>query len=76
MHAAMQSKYESTSVKKESNLSVEQKTVIIENLIDLIKSIKWKPQDTEWGDYYTFTNYSDKSMEDKAQIVSRFLDIA
>lgn len=82
LHAAMQSKYEDSSkatnnaVDKvgQSSLSVQQKIAITENLIALVNSIKWKPQNTEWGDYYSFTNYSDDAMKNKAALVSEFVD--
>jgi len=36
--------------------------------------MKWNPSGTEWGDYYTNTNYSKKAFDQKKQIVKNFLD--
>lgn len=42
---------------------------LIENLENVVKMLAWNPAGTEWGDYYTFTNYSDASFEQKKQII-------
>ena len=59
---------------KALRMSKEQQLAIIESLKDLVKSIKWNLKDTEWGEYYTFTNYSDKSFAQKESIISNFID--
>jgi hypothetical protein len=38
-----------------------------------IKRLKVSKRDTQWGEYYTFTNYSDSSFEDKKKIVKQLL---
>lgn len=59
---------------KELKMSKKQQMAIIENLIDLVKSITWNNKATEWGEYYTFTNYSDDSAKQKHDIVSQYID--
>ena len=46
---------------------------IIESLEKAVRKLKWKEVDTEWGDYYNNTNYSDDSMTAKKNIISGFL---
>ena len=40
-----------------------------------MQSLNWKRVDTEWGNYYTDTNYADGSMDHKSKLVSRMLDV-
>lgn len=46
---------------------------LIDNLEAFIKSLRWQPAGTEWGDYYDATNYSDDSFKNKALRVEEFL---
>jgi hypothetical protein len=41
-----------------------------------IKKLSLPKRDTQWGEYYTFTNYSDSSFEDKKKIVKQLLQQA
>ena len=47
---------------------------MIDSLIRTIEKIKIKSLNTEWGDYYRCTNYSEKATEDKKATVSQYLD--
>ncbi|MBI3945286.1 MAG: SAM-dependent methyltransferase [Armatimonadetes bacterium] len=47
---------------------------IIDNLRGAIEGLKWRPGQTEWGDYYRATNYSAEGFEEKRALVSEFLD--
>ena len=47
---------------------------LIDNLESTTKKLTWKPAGTEWGDYYAATNYSDASLEHKAQILTDCLE--
>lgn len=46
---------------------------IIASLESAVKKLKWKPEATEWGDYYEDTNYSPAALQHKKDIVSAFL---
>jgi ribosomal protein L11 methylase PrmA len=46
---------------------------IVASLENTIRSLKAPKQQTEWGDYYTFTNYSDASFKRKRTIVQDML---
>ncbi len=49
---------------------------LVTNLASTVKSMKWNPAGTEWGDYYSFTNYSDKSFTAKKKIISGYVEKA
>jgi ribosomal protein L11 methylase PrmA len=49
---------------------------IIESLSSTIKKLKWKPQGTEWSDYYESTNYSSEAFQEKKRFLSEFLEEA
>ena len=53
---------------KQSNL-----VALIVSLIGTVRNFKLKKQNTEWGEYYTFTNYTDRSFEHKKEIISRYV---
>jgi ribosomal protein L11 methylase PrmA len=47
---------------------------LIDSLENAINSLNWKYATTEWGEYYSDTNYDDESMLRKIELVSRFLE--
>lgn len=77
-HIHLQSKtqkhFEGKVVKK-NNLTLNKHGLlaIIDNLESRIKKLKLKKQDTEWGNYYDSTNYSEDAMENKRTIVKDYL---
>lgn len=46
---------------------------ILDSLIAAVESLTWRPTGTEWGEYYSFTNYSDGAFDQKHRLVSEFL---
>jgi ribosomal protein L11 methylase PrmA len=46
---------------------------LIDNLESTTRKLEWKPEGTEWGDYYSATNYSDSSLNHKRQVVEDYL---
>lgn len=46
---------------------------IIDNLGSGIEGMTWKPEGTQWGDYYDETNYSQAAFESKRALVTEFL---
>jgi ribosomal protein L11 methylase PrmA len=49
---------------------------LIDSLESTVRKLSWRPAGTEWGDYYTDTNYSDAALADKKRLVGEFLDAA
>lgn len=46
---------------------------IVDNLRHTVRRLRWQPRGTEWGDYYTDTNYTDASLQAKRDLVAEFL---
>ena len=76
LHAKSQ-KYFSESgedIKKKYTMSRHKLMALIDSLESAIKNLHWKFTETEWGDYYDRTNYSEDGLEEKNKIVSSFID--
>lgn len=77
LHSKIQNKFENavannakntvTFIKKQSLVN------LIENLLSTVKGIRLQKSHTQWGGYYSFTNYSDKSFEHKKTLVANFV---
>jgi hypothetical protein len=79
LHNASQKKYQNIASDKGSD-NIKSRRVsqfalngIISSLENSIKKLKMPAQKTEWGEYYTFTNYSDKAFEQKRKLVRDML---
>jgi hypothetical protein len=49
---------------------------MLQSLVRIVQSLKPKEQKTEWGDYYSATNYNEDSARHKAAVVKRYLEQA
>ena len=49
---------------------------LLDSLESTIQGLSWKPEGTVWADYYSETNYSDQSMQEKRRLVGEFLEAA
>ncbi len=47
---------------------------ILDSLRSTVRKLRWQPGGTEWGDYYQDTNYTNTSLQEKRDLVGRFLD--
>ena len=47
---------------------------LVDSLQGLVEKLTWKPEGTEWANYYDETNYSETAMDEKHRLVSEFLD--
>lgn len=47
---------------------------LIDNLESVVKKMKWRPQSTEWADYYAAMNYDSGALQNKKQLVAELLD--
>jgi hypothetical protein len=77
LHAATQQRYSDKTVSR-ANLQRRMSKIaflgLIDNLESSIHRLIWKPSGTEWGEYYTDTNYSPAALEHKKTIVANFLE--
>ena len=75
MHAKSQKHYEDKPVTaKQKKLRKNSFVGLIESLNSGIKKLNWKPEGTEWAEYYSETNYSDVSFTEKKKIIGDTLD--
>jgi len=47
---------------------------LIDSLIRVVERLRLKGVETEWGDYYAHTNYSDAAAQSKEALVASYLD--
>lgn len=73
LHAKTQRKYADSNKTKRTKINPRALNNLIQSLERLVESLKWKPASTEWGDYYSFTNYSDEAFKAKAAIVKKLI---
>jgi ribosomal protein L11 methylase PrmA len=77
LHAQAQRKYADKQARAEGRkLSRMALLGLIDNLESTTRKLAWKPSGTEWADYYAATNYTDASLEHKAELVTNYLEKA
>lgn len=78
LHAASKRRYESVGSKGQNAPKREVSKFALEGLMASlqrsVKSLNPPRQQTEWGDYYNFTNYSDKGFKEKQKVVRDLLE--
>lgn len=75
VHARAQSRYADQAVKpSQQNRSMSKQSLLglVESLEGTVKKLEWKPEGTEWGNYYEITNYSDAAFEHKKSLISEW----
>lgn len=73
LHSNSQKFFENKEKIKKLNMSKFQLEALIYDLETFVKSLKLNGQKTEWGEYYSFTNYTKSSFLEKKQIVDNFI---
>lgn len=76
LHAKSQKHFADNKVDirdKKINMSNAGYKALINNLESTILSLKLKNKMTEWGEYYTFTNYDAKAFNSKKKIISEYI---
>jgi len=77
LHAGTQKKYEHKgSASAKVRVSLTGLKGLVSNLASSVEKLKPGKQDTEWGAYYTFTNYTGQAFQQKKEILERFLENA
>ncbi len=70
LHASAQKRFAGTDVKaRRGTMSRQAMIGLIDSLDATIRKLNWNPGGTEWGDYYSITNYSDAAFEHKKRLV-------
>ncbi len=74
-HAKSQKHYEDKDIKiKERKLGKNSLVGLVESLYSAIKKMKWELKKTEWGTYYSDTNYSEVAFLEKNKIINELLE--
>lgn len=75
LHAKIQKAYGGRQTKTyRKKLSKKNLLILIDNLKRAVESLRIDLGKTEWGDYYSNTNYSEKSFEDKKNIIISMIE--
>jgi hypothetical protein len=71
LHAKAQKTYADTQTRKSSGNTVSRNALIglIQSLRSAVAGLEWKPNGTEWGDYYEKTNYTSYTFDQKEAFV-------
>jgi len=75
LHGKSQARFGNKAIKK-SAYSIKRHSLLalVDNLESAIKKLKWRMPETEWGKYYSHTNYSTEALEFKKQIITNFFN--
>jgi len=80
LHAKSQKHYANKSIPK-SNGQIKRKISkhaflgLIDSLETGVKNLKYKLQETEWGEYYDNTNYSDEAFDHKKRLIEEYTEM-
>jgi ribosomal protein L11 methylase PrmA len=76
MHANMQKQYSDKPENQSASLNLGKAGMInmLNGLTKTITDLKWEPKGTEWGEYYSATNYSSDSLKQKGEIVGKMIE--
>lgn len=78
-HAAAQTKYANDTTAKSQNKGQMTRNAflgLIDSLESTVKGLTLKGVKTEWGDYYSDTNYTEGSLNEKRELVKKFIEQA
>ena len=73
IHAQAQKRYAHKAIERPGSgagMSMQAMLGLVESLMSVLRKLEWQPKDTEWGNYYDISSYSDAAFEDKKQLVS------
>jgi ribosomal protein L11 methylase PrmA len=74
LHAKSQEYFADKIPKAGRRMSLKAFLGLVDNLWSAIERLKWRPQGTEWADYYQKTGYSQEALEHKKELVNGFLE--
>ncbi len=75
MHANLQKQYANKPNTETASLAMSKAAQInmLNGLTKAVSELHWEPKGTEWGEYYSATNYSSDSLKQKGDIVARMI---
>jgi len=76
LHAKSQKHYADKPVNTtQRKISQQALLALIDSLESAINKLKFPKAHSEWGEYYSFTNYSEDAFKHKKELVEQFLEI-
>jgi hypothetical protein len=73
LHAKSQTRYAGKAVASAARVSRLALLGLVDSLESTVRKLTWRPQGTEWADYYAETSYSEAGREEKQRIVAEFV---
>jgi hypothetical protein len=74
LHARAQKRYSARpAAARGRRLSQTALQGVIESLANAVRRLHWKPEGTEWANYYEETNYSEPAIADKERLVGQMI---
>lgn len=75
-HARSQKKHEGSrqAAARQTKVSRNALGGILDSLRGSVRRLRWRPAGTEWGEYYSDTNYTDTALLQKRALVEGFLN--
>ncbi|PCH62431.1 MAG: hypothetical protein COC19_02855 [SAR86 cluster bacterium] len=77
LHAKTQTKYADSALDNDKSkprpISKTAFSALLAGINSAVEGIHWKLTDTEWGDYYSATNYQTPAMDHKELLVGQFI---
>jgi ribosomal protein L11 methylase PrmA len=77
LHAKSQNFYSDKTIETSKNKGHMSKTAIfgiVDSLQSCISGLQYKLENSQWGNYYSDTNYSDKASEHKEKLIKEFIE--
>jgi hypothetical protein len=74
LHAKTQKRYAGDKSIPKGSFNRTAMLGLIDSLETGVKNLHWKLPDTEWGNYYDNTNYTESALTQKERLVGKFLD--
>ncbi len=77
MHAKSQKNYQDRKIDRTRRaVPLRSMLGLIDNLENTVKKLRWRPTETEWGDCYNDTKYSQKALDHKRQLVREYAELS
>jgi ribosomal protein L11 methylase PrmA len=73
LHAKFQHQHENAAQKPAAAVGAQAMAGLLDSLERTVRSLRLPKTETQWGDYYNNTNYSDASFQEKGALVGEFL---
>ncbi len=75
MHAASQKRYAAKELPAGRSMGMNSLLGWIDSLESAVRGLKWSAQGTDWGNYYSETNYTPAGLDHKKTLVGDYLTI-